>query len=100
MADGPAKATSMMGGLAEDIFLLLIEEMCLDLCVASHRRHYFQMHLKAQPKVDIFGNYPKNTSEQFRCMHCQKPVSSTKFAPHLEKCMGRGGRNRAKRSDR
>mmetsp|Transcript_3087 Transcript_3087/g.4602 ORF Transcript_3087/g.4602 Transcript_3087/m.4602 type:complete len:111 (-) Transcript_3087:175-507(-) len=82
----------------DTIFSALVEELCLDICFEAHHRHYFLRHVKARSKNDIFGNYPKNSIQHFNCINCQRPVSSTKFAPHLEKCLGRGGRNRSKRS--
>ena len=29
-------------------------------------------------------------SETFECIHCKRPVVASRFAPHLEKCMGMG----------
>lgn len=40
--------------------------------------------------VDIFGqNHPSVASEIFECMNCGRSVMAGKFAPHLEKCMGK-----------
>ena len=40
---------------------------------------------------DVFGNRPKQTSDQVLCANCATYVSASRFAPHLEKCMmGRG----------
>ncbi|XP_042411388.1 SAGA-associated factor 11-like isoform X1 [Zingiber officinale] len=41
--------------------------------------------------VDIFGQtHPPIASETFNCMNCGRPVTAGRFAPHLEKCMGKG----------
>lgn len=32
----------------------------------------------------------RGSNESFRCRHCDRPVMSSRFAPHLEKCMGLG----------
>lgn len=40
---------------------------------------------------DVFGNRPKQTSDQVLCANCATYVSANRFAPHLERCMmGRG----------
>ena len=40
--------------------------------------------------VDIFGqNHPSVASEIFDCMNCGRSIVAGRFAPHLEKCMGR-----------
>lgn len=42
--------------------------------------------------VDIFGQtHPAIASEIFDCMNCGRPVVAGRFAPHLEKCMGKVG---------
>mmetsp|Transcript_7855 Transcript_7855/g.14593 ORF Transcript_7855/g.14593 Transcript_7855/m.14593 type:complete len:94 (+) Transcript_7855:71-352(+) len=79
--------------IVEALFAALLDEVALDLCFETHQSHYFQKHLKGRSKNDIFGNYPKNFADTFNCVHCQSIVTSSKFAPHLEKCMmGRGRR--------
>ncbi|KAG7037006.1 Ataxin-7-like protein 3 [Cucurbita argyrosperma subsp. argyrosperma] len=47
--------------------------------------------------VDIFGkNHPSVASEIFDCMNCGRSIVAGRFAPHLEKCMGRGRKARLK----
>lgn len=42
--------------------------------------------------VDIFGQtHPAIASEIFDCMNCGRPIVAGRFAPHLEKCMGKVG---------
>lgn len=47
--------------------------------------------------VDIFGQtHPAIASEIFDCMNCGRPIVAGRFAPHLEKCMGKGRNARQK----
>lgn len=40
--------------------------------------------------VDIFGQtHPSVASEIFDCMNCGRSIMAGRFAPHLEKCMGK-----------
>lgn len=40
--------------------------------------------------VDIFGQtHPPVASEIFDCMNCGRSIMAGRFAPHLEKCMGK-----------
>lgn len=43
------------------------------------------------PGLDIYGQkVEKAASESFPCNNCQQTVVASRFAPHLEKCMGMG----------
>ncbi|KAF3454888.1 hypothetical protein FNV43_RR05336 [Rhamnella rubrinervis] len=47
--------------------------------------------------VDIFGQtHPSVASEIFDCMNCGRSIMAGRFAPHLEKCMGKGRKARLK----
>ncbi|XP_071689994.1 SAGA-associated factor 11 isoform X2 [Rutidosis leptorrhynchoides] len=47
--------------------------------------------------VDIFGQtHPPVASEIFDCMNCGRSIVAGRFAPHLEKCMGKGRKARVK----
>lgn len=40
--------------------------------------------------VDIFGRtHPPVATEIFECMNCGRSIMAGRFAPHLEKCMGK-----------
>lgn len=40
--------------------------------------------------VDIFGQtHPSVANEIFECMNCGRTIMAGRFAPHLEKCMGK-----------
>lgn len=45
--------------------------------------------------MDIFGNPKDSNSEKFECLNCKVQYPASRFAPHLEKCLGLG--RRAKR---
>ncbi|VFQ71807.1 unnamed protein product [Cuscuta campestris] len=47
--------------------------------------------------VDIYGQtHPPVADEVFDCMNCGRSVMAGRFAPHLEKCMGKGRKARPK----
>ncbi|KAJ8452046.1 hypothetical protein Cgig2_016627 [Carnegiea gigantea] len=47
--------------------------------------------------VDIFGQtHPTVANEIFECMNCGRSIAAGRFAPHLEKCMGKGRKARLK----
>ncbi|KAL9244342.1 hypothetical protein vseg_018129 [Gypsophila vaccaria] len=47
--------------------------------------------------VDIFGQtHPTIANEVFDCMNCGRSIAAGRFAPHLEKCMGKGRKARLK----
>ncbi|KAK1270481.1 hypothetical protein QJS04_geneDACA006040 [Acorus gramineus] len=47
--------------------------------------------------VDIFGQtHPAIANEIFECMNCGRSIMAGRFAPHLEKCMGKGRKARLK----
>ncbi|XP_061357685.1 SAGA-associated factor 11 isoform X2 [Gastrolobium bilobum] len=49
--------------------------------------------------VDIFGQtHPPVANEFFDCMNCGRSIMAGRFAPHLEKCMGKGRKARSTRS--
>jgi len=43
-----------------------------------------------RPGVDVFGNPPAKKQLECICPHCQRNLAASRFAPHLEKCMGMG----------
>ena len=51
-----------------------------------------------EPGVDVFGlRHPAVSLEEVRCPSCSRTMAAGRFAPHLEKCTGKG-RSAAKRS--
>uniref|UniRef100_A0ACD5TI03 Uncharacterized protein n=1 Tax=Avena sativa TaxID=4498 RepID=A0ACD5TI03_AVESA len=46
---------------------------------------------------DVFGQtHPAIAADILHCMNCGRPVVAGRFAPHLEKCMGKGRKARPK----
>jgi hypothetical protein len=50
---------------------------------------------QANPQTDIWGRPPRPPSENVECSVCNRQVSTVRFAPHLDKCMGIGTTSRA-----
>ncbi|CAD7077291.1 unnamed protein product [Hermetia illucens] len=44
----------------------------------------------AAPDFDVFGSNTAKKSVDCTCPNCDRLVSTSRFAPHLEKCMGMG----------
>ena len=40
--------------------------------------------------VDVFGQQPLKKSVECACPNCDRVIVVSRFAPHLEKCMGMG----------
>ncbi|CAH2242995.1 SAGA-associated factor 11 homolog [Pararge aegeria] len=51
-----------------------------------------QFKIVNSPECDVFGFsiLKKTPDANCSCPNCERPVSATRFAPHLEKCMGMG----------
>lgn len=44
-----------------------------------------------QPGVDIFGQvYNQWKNKECVCPNCNRSIAASRFAPHLEKCLGMG----------
>ena len=70
--------------------------MLLDRCVLKEALAGHQQQQQAPaPWTDIYQHKWDLTSlngEFITCVYCQRSVNATRMAPHLEKCMGMGGR--------
>ncbi|XP_014207751.1 ataxin-7-like protein 3 [Copidosoma floridanum] len=42
------------------------------------------------PGLDVFGQHPIKKSQECSCPNCERGVAASRFATHLEKCMGMG----------
>ena len=40
--------------------------------------------------LDVFGQTPLKKPVECVCPNCQRNMAASRFAPHLEKCMGMG----------
>lgn len=50
---------------------------------------------QTNPQTDIWGRPPRPPNENVECSVCNRQVSTVRFAPHLDKCMGIGTTSRA-----
>lgn len=92
--------------LVESIVHQLIDEEALGVAFEMHRAiklgYYelvypddssYEKHDVIDMKgYDIFGNTPQSLQKNVdcQCPNCDRTLGATKFAPHLEKCMGMG----------
>uniref|UniRef100_A0A668AGM0 Ataxin-7-like protein 3 n=1 Tax=Myripristis murdjan TaxID=586833 RepID=A0A668AGM0_9TELE len=96
---------SKLEGLAQDILSDLVEDACLGLCFEVHRavkQGYFFLddtdqesmrdyEIVDQPGVDVFGQvYNQWKNKECVCPNCSRSIAASRFAPHLEKCLGMG----------
>ncbi|KAK9395801.1 ataxin-7-like 3 [Crotalus adamanteus] len=91
--------------LAHDIYTDLIEDTCLGFCFEVHRAvkcgYFFlddtdpdsmkEFETVDQPGLDIFGQvYNQWKTKECVCPNCRRSIAASRFAPHLEKCLGMG----------
>lgn len=77
---------------------------CVELCAIDGYDVFGQpINNLNRKKLSLFLRFgwltsPSTGGETFNCMNCGQRNASTRFAPHLEKCMGKGGRASARRT--
>ncbi|XP_054463159.1 ataxin-7-like protein 3 isoform X2 [Anoplopoma fimbria] len=91
--------------LVHDIYSELVEDACLGLCFEVHRavkqgcffldetdqESMKEFEIVDQPGVDIFGQvYNQWKNKECECPNCKRLIAASRFAPHLEKCLGMG----------
>uniref|UniRef100_G1KTL6 Ataxin-7-like protein 3 n=1 Tax=Anolis carolinensis TaxID=28377 RepID=G1KTL6_ANOCA len=96
---------SKLEAVAHDIYTDLIEDACLGLCFEVHRAvkcgYFFlddtdpdsmkDFEIVDQPGLDIFGQvYNQWKNKECVCPNCSRSIAASRFAPHLEKCLGMG----------
>ncbi|KAH0888764.1 hypothetical protein HID58_051193 [Brassica napus] len=111
--------------LSSQVFLDLVDSVIADVASECHRvarlgldrdlevvEEELRLSVEARAKVadpsnnletntkyvvDIFGqSHPPVATEVFNCMNCGRQIVAGRFAPHLERCMGKGRKARAK----
>ncbi|KAI3459322.1 hypothetical protein Pfo_015985 [Paulownia fortunei] len=111
--------------LLSDVFRELLDSIIVDVASESHRiarlgldrnldEEEEELRLSAEARarasdpshsgeangkyvVDIFRQtHPPIANEIFECMNCGRSIMAGRFAPHLEKCMGKGRKARLK----
>lgn len=83
----------------------LIDEVSLGLCFEIHRACKVgslflsslddtvsdtEYAIVDRPGVDVLGQVPSKKNYECVCPNCQRHLAASRFAPHLEKCMGMG----------
>ncbi|KAJ6660657.1 hypothetical protein lerEdw1_017654 [Lerista edwardsae] len=96
---------SKLEAVAHDIYTDLVDDACLGLCFEVHRAvkcGYFFLddtdpdsmkdyEIVDQPGLDIFGQvYNQWKNKECVCPNCSRSIAASRFAPHLEKCLGMG----------
>ncbi|KAJ3272785.1 hypothetical protein HK104_004402 [Borealophlyctis nickersoniae] len=78
-----AERAAMCLAVFEDI----LDECAIEAVFESHREE------KARdPGIDIFGTTSSQNSEKYECENCHSMYPTLRYVPHLEKCLGLGGR--------
>ncbi|XP_061872928.1 ataxin-7-like protein 3 isoform X2 [Colius striatus] len=96
---------SKLEAVSHEIYTDLVEDACLGLCFEVHRAvkcgYFFlddtdpdsmkDFEIVDQPGVDIFGQvYNQWKNKECVCPNCSRSIAASRFAPHLEKCLGMG----------
>ncbi|XP_015788667.1 ataxin-7-like protein 3 isoform X1 [Tetranychus urticae] len=97
---------SVMSNIVLTIYNDILDEILLGVCFEIHRASKlgFLFIDESSPKedekyviidergLDIFGQAHTQMKKQFDCTcpNCQRSLAASRFAPHLEKCMGMG----------
>lgn len=91
------------GDPLEDLMLELIDEISLGLCFDIHRTIKIgtymlditdsredEFSIVSEKGLDVFGQLPMKKQVECVCPNCNRNIAASRFAPHLEKCMGMG----------
>eukprot|EP01112_Ceratiomyxa_fruticulosa_P005705 TRINITY_DN1654_c0_g1_i3.p1 TRINITY_DN1654_c0_g1~~TRINITY_DN1654_c0_g1_i3.p1 ORF type:complete len:731 (+),score=185.64 TRINITY_DN1654_c0_g1_i3:1220-3412(+) len=91
--------------LEQNIFDELIDDVILDIVFDMHRKAKTgQLDLGSvisnTPGYDIFGQSYTALSNSLstECLNCGRQFAASRYAPHLEKCLGLGGRPSRRRA--
>jgi len=90
--------------ITKEIMYELIDEVTLSLCFEVHRSAKMGTIFLSETDPeserthqivdtvgkDVFGQAPVRKQFECLCPNCQRNMVASRFAPHLEKCMGMG----------
>ncbi|KAJ3199273.1 hypothetical protein HDU82_000583 [Entophlyctis luteolus] len=77
---------------SDSVFESLLEQCLYEVVLDNHRDIQ-------KPGMDIFGNnHSSVNSEKLKCVKCGILFPTIRYAQHLEKCLGLGGRRAAVRN--
>ncbi|EFP77223.2 uncharacterized protein PGTG_03179 [Puccinia graminis f. sp. tritici CRL 75-36-700-3] len=95
----PISQDDGIGMLVDSVFNGLLEEMIWKICVLEFKRakkfHLFSAEQELYANEKKNGNEKSNPDPVHDCPVCGREVSAARFAPHLSKCLGIGGRGQA-----
>lgn len=85
---------------------LLLASLIREIAIEVHRERAQVLHpestFSAPPRLPASSLRPPpieaTSADRFPCDHCGVAVNASRYAPHLEKCLGMGRSRRAKRS--
>ncbi|KAB2081148.1 hypothetical protein ES319_A05G112600v1 [Gossypium barbadense] len=88
---GPNEESTQLSLL---IFGDLLDSIIVDVASESHRIAKLGLDPKSEEEEE--ESHPSVASEIFDCMNCGRSIAAGMFAPHSEKCMGKGRKARRK----
>lgn len=99
----PVREHFSLFSLPEQSLNELVDDVILGTCFEVHRSVklgiFFLDEAKDDEKkyeivdevgLDVFGQVPLKKQYECVCPNCQRNLAASRFAPHLEKCMGMG----------
>ncbi|XP_023016504.1 SAGA-associated factor 11 homolog [Leptinotarsa decemlineata] len=87
----------------------LIDELTLGIIFDQHRKYKTNAYdldvadgceEVESSEIDIFGQFNLKKTQDCVCPNCDRAVAATRFAPHLETCMGMGRVSRSRNATR
>lgn len=99
------KLEDVKENVLDEYMMELIDEVTCGLCFEIHRsckKGFFfldesdaeslkQFQIVNKKGLDVFGQSPSNKKQiECSCPNCHRNLAASRFAPHLEKCMGMG----------
>ncbi|KAJ2956047.1 hypothetical protein NQZ79_g8056 [Umbelopsis isabellina] len=70
-------------------------------CIRYTNATFLLEYIVNETGCDIFGNsYTSNNLPSYECVNCHKMYPATRYAPHLEKCLGLAGRQSTRVANR
>ncbi|EKX46979.1 hypothetical protein GUITHDRAFT_137942 [Guillardia theta CCMP2712] len=92
--------TSIIDSLVRDVCTDVHRDICFDVLPLPNEDSQNMNRIVQAAGYDVHGQIPEKVpkSEFFNCDHCAQKIGAAKYAAHLAKCMGHGGRQRASRS--
>ncbi|ORZ11119.1 hypothetical protein BCR42DRAFT_421612 [Absidia repens] len=97
-------AFSLLGDLIDECVYDVSFQVHRDLKKANSECQICQTKCSCyvtKPGLDVFGNrFNTNNLPSYECVNCNKTISSSRYAPHLEKCLGLAGRHSSRVASR